>query len=199
DTQAPNFRDVRLTIHCIPGDGLNRGEADVLCQRLQLLFENQGAAVTVVTTEGLIDDGFGDALSEDGDDGAERDSDLVMELRARVARRDDSLAWTYASAVSGTLIPVTEEEVFTQEVILRDGTGFLLAQATFEGRLTRRIGVGPWASNALLNLLVRDDDEKLTEDTVKEDLSADIYSQLSQLAFNARMQQKVLKEAGAWK
>lgn len=198
DTQAPNFQDVNLTIRCLPGDGLSRGEADVLCQRLQLLFENQGAAVTAVTTEGLVDDSFGDTLRE-GDGAVERTSDLVMELRARVEKKDSSLIWMYASAVTGLLLPMVEEEVFTQEVTLRDGTGFLLSQATLEGRLVTRIGIGPWTSNALLNLLIRPDDEKLNEDAVKQDLSTDLYTQLSQLAFNARMQQKVLQEGASWR
>ena len=139
-----------------------------------------------------------DALAED-DGSVERTNDLVMELRAKVVKQEQNLFWTYASAASALLLPLVEEEVFTQEVTLRDGSGFLLAQATLEGRLVTRIGIGPWTSNAVLNFLIREEEEKLTEDSVKRDLSADLYSQLSQLAFNARMQQLVLQEGDAWR
>ena len=92
-------------------------------------------------------------------------------------------------------MPAVTESSFAQDVTIRDGTGFLLSTDTLEGRLLRRFGVGAWATNKLLNRTVRSEDEKITPDSAKEDLSADLYRQLSQLVFNAKVQWRVQQEA----
>ncbi len=73
------------------------------------------------------------------------------------------------------LLPwVTTEYSFAQDVVIRDHGGFLLVRDTLTGRITKRLGFFGSAP---------------------AELSRDLYGQLSQLTYNARMRRKVLDEA----
>jgi len=192
--QLPNFADVALTVRCIPGGYLSGEENSVLCQNVGRLFENQGATVTVL--ESLVDaDAFGAEEPEEAEDGAEEaPTDLVLELRSRrVHRRVNWLSWGLSLGTL-TVLPATEEHTFATDITIRDATGFQLVSDTMRGRLLTRNGVGPWLFNAIANL-GRDKEDRLTFSNAQRDLSTDLYRQLSQRLFDAKLQWVVLQES----
>jgi hypothetical protein len=192
DPRLPNLEDVRLTVRCVPGGLLNAQEAGALCQKVGLLFENQGATVTTVAGDRSAGDTGTDAGGDDAD--GPPPTDLTLELRAReVHRANNPLGWALCIG-SFTVIPAVTESTFAQDVAIRDASGFLLVSDTLEGRLVTRFGFGAWLGNELLDLTVRDDREDLTNGAAGRDLSADLYRQLSQLVFNAKMQWQVLQQ-----
>ena len=208
DPQQPNLQDVRLTVYCAPGELLNSEEARVLCRRVGRLFENQGASVLTYTrnrrqVEQAREEeaALAAAEAEEGTDAsgvstgtAEAATDLVLELRSRETHKaTDPVSWILCAG-SFTLVPAISESTFAIDVVIRDGTGFLLGQQTLQGRVVRYFGVGSWATNRIVDLLWREDEDELTGDAVNEDLSADLYRQLSQLVFNAKMQWQVRQE-----
>lgn len=196
DTGLANFQDVNLALFCVPGEYLNNEEARVLCRRVGRLFENQGAIVTTATRDrrALLDTAE-ESLAEVGEEAGER-VDLVVELRSRMTHRArNPLSWTLCY-MTLTLVPGITEHSFATDVEVRDGTGFLLARETLEGRIVRYGGVGTWAANGLMDWLWRDEEDKLGGDAANRDLSADLYDQLSQLTFNAKLRSEVLREAG---
>ena len=187
DPRLPNLTSTQLDVHCVPGDALSGQQASMLCQKVGALFENQGAQVRTHIAEGSSDDddGFEDSLT-----GAL--TALTVELRARqLHHAKHPLSWV-ATVLSLTLVPGVTETTFAQDVVIRDDSGFLLVSDTLEGRLVTRFGFGSWASNALLDL-ARDDADKITGDVASRQLSSDLYRQLSQLVFNARMHAQVLQ------
>ncbi len=178
-----NFEGLRLMVRCLPSDYTDTGDSEVLCQNIRTLFANQGAEVELEVPEGDL---------PTREEPAAR-PDLVLELTSRAVHSENSsLQWLlfYASA---TLIPAVTEETFAQEVVLRDADGFLLGSDSLQGRFIRYVGLGYWGINALIDLIVRPKDEQLTGNAAKADFSKDFYGQLSQLAFHARMKQKVLR------
>ena len=192
DTGVANFEDVRLAIYCPPGDLLDASEAASLCRKVGVLFENQGAQVTTATRDRRLQDRAGADLGATEDDTPA--TDLILELRARdLHESNDPVTWLLCMGTF-TLVPAITESTFSQDVIIRDGSGFLLGTDTLKGRVVRSFGVGAWAGNKLLDLVWRDKEEELTGDVAKRDLSADLYQQLSQLVFNAKMRQQVLTE-----
>lgn len=197
DPGLPNFRDVSLSVHCVPTDYLGRIESAKLCRRVGSLFENQGAVVRTYTHArgaGLAED---DALAQPMGAGIplEDRTALVLELRARqVHTSSHPLSWALFS-VSFSLLPGVIEETFAQDIEIRDDSGFLLVRHTMEGRLVQSFGAGTWAGNKVLDWTVRPSEEELTGDAVQRDLSADLYGQLSQLMFNAKIQRQVLDTA----
>jgi hypothetical protein len=195
DPTLPNFDDVQLDVHCIPAGLLSGQEASALCAKVGTLFENQGARVRTHVSEGREDDeGF--EIDEEGE-GTASDvprTALSVVLRAReVHSSNDPLSWAFCFA-SFTLVPAITESTFAQEITIRDGSGSLLLSDTLEGRLVRRFGFGPWAGNAIADLL-RAEDDKLSGERASRALSDDLYTQLSQLVFNAKLHAQVLQEA----
>ncbi len=198
DPQAANFNDVHLTVHCVPGDLLEPQHASTLCDRVSTLFENQGAQVrTLITARGLAEDVREENPTEaEGDEAPEPPStDLVLELRARKLHKShNAVSWALC-ILTFTLLPGQSESTFAQEVTIRDGDGFLLVSDSLQGRIVSRFGAGTWVGNKLMDLVWRDHEDKLTGPVMAEDLSADLYLQLSQLLFNAKMQWQVLRQA----
>jgi hypothetical protein len=193
--QLPNFQDVRLTVRCVPEDLLNAEEANRLCEKVGTLFENQGAEVTTIASaRGAPGDELdGPHPPEDG--GAERTTDLTLELRARrVHRSNHPVSWVLFVG-SFTALPGVLESTYAQDVIVRDETGSLLASESLEGRIVEHVGLGSWAGNTLLDLVARDEQDKLTGDAFDRVVSADLYRQLSQILFNAKMRWQVLQQA----
>jgi hypothetical protein len=189
DPQVANFQDVRLTVHCVPGGLVTQYEASSLCQKVGTLFGNQGAQVT--TTVGGPRE---EAVVEEGAPAVER-TDLTLELRARkVHASSHPLSWV-AMIASFTLVPGVTESTFAQDVVIRDGDGFLLATDTLQGRLVHYFGFGMWAGNKLLDVTMREEEDEIIGPVANEDLSSDLYRQLSQSMFNAKMQRRVLREA----
>ncbi|MBN1205373.1 MAG: hypothetical protein JXB05_10660 [Myxococcaceae bacterium] len=184
DPRIANFEGQRMLVRCIPGDYLQPDDAEQLCRNVRALFTNQGAQVEVEVPRAGTS-----ARDEQG--GAK--ADLIIDLKARLVHEENSaLLWTL-SGLTFTLIPAITEFTFAQEVTIRDASGFQLASDTLQGRFVRYCGVGLWAVNSALDLLVRSEAEELTGDAPNKDFSRDFHGQLSQLAFNARMRSWVLR------
>ncbi len=184
DPQIANFEGQRMLVRCIPGDYLEPDDAQQLCRNVRSLFTKQGAQVEVEVPRA--------GMSARGEQEGPK-ADLIINLRARLVHQENSaLLWTL-SGLTLTLVPAITEFTFAQEVTILDSSGFQLASDTLQGRFVRYTGVGIWAVNSTLDLLVRSDEEELTGDAPKKDFSRDFHRQLSQLAFNARMRSWVMR------
>lgn len=196
DTDVANFPDVNLDIYCPPGDLLTSAQANELCRKVGILFENQGAQVRTSSRDRRLEEMERGGETLESEAKVERPIQLILELRAReIHQRDDTLSWLFCY-MTATLAPGVSESTFAQDVTLLDGSGFVLLSDTLRGRIVKRFGLGPWAGNKLLDYL-REDKEKLSGDVANRDLSADLYQQLSQLVFNAARRAEVLGEGTA--
>ncbi|QRK05720.1 hypothetical protein JQX13_37070 [Archangium violaceum] len=184
DPQVANFEGQRFLLRCIPGDYLKLDEAQQLCQHLRTLFTTQGAQVDVQVQQGGM---------VGGDEEGEARPDLIIDLRARLLHEDNSTLLWILSGLTLTLVPAITESSFSQDVTIRDSSGFLLASDNLQGRFVRYSGFSVWAVNGVLDLLVRSEAEKLGGDRASRDFSRDFYGQLSQLAFNAHMRSVVMR------
>lgn len=191
DPGLPNLEGLNLLVRCVPsGDGADQGESEELCQNMQQLYSNQGARVETEVPE---EEGGGATKGGFEDWGEKAKPDLVIELRARRLHWENSpVLWALCYA-SLTLVPAITEATFAQDVSIRDADGFLLIQDTLQARFIRYFGLGFWAVNGLLDLLVRPKGQGLVGNNHKTDFSRDFHGQMSQLAFHARMRERVLK------
>jgi len=192
DTQVENLAGVRLTVRCVPGEMLDRASADVLCQKVGVVFENQGARVTTIATASGDEGGMEEPPAPAPETMPE--TDLLLELRTRVVHHANNPVMWVLCVVSLTIIPASNEYTFAHDVVIRDGTGFLLAEETLQGRMVTQFGIAAWVGNALLNAFWRAPEDELTYETMRHDLSTDLYRQLSQAVFNAKMQWLVLQQ-----
>ena len=184
---AQNLVGVALTVRCFPGDLLSVQEAGSLCSKVGALFEQQGAVVGLT----LGAQAPAEPLP------ADVPTQLTVELRAReLSASSDPLRWT-ACYFSYSLIPAVTEASFAQEVIVRDADGFLLAEASLQGRIVRYVGLGAWVGNTTMNYLVREEEDRVLPETASEHLSDDLYRQLSQLVYNAKVQSELLRPVKA--
>ncbi|MCA9539720.1 MAG: hypothetical protein KC620_12575, partial [Myxococcales bacterium] len=117
-----NFADVSITLRCRAEAAEEVEGADVLCQKVRRLFENQGAQVRIA--------GSGEAEEAVGEAPPPRAA-LTIDLEARVLHRETTnfIFWTHIS-----------DYTFAQEVSIRDETGFLLARETLTGRFIKHFG-----------------------------------------------------------
>lgn len=184
DTEVANFEGLRLLVRCVPGDYVDRAGASLLCRNVATMFRNQGAHVdTDVPRKGR------EASARDD----EVKPDLVIDLKSRLLHEETNPPLRILSILTFTLAPTIEEYSFAQDVTIRDARGALLASDSLQGRIIRYGGFGVWAVNWILDLTVRPDEEELSGDAAKRDFSRDYYGQLTQLAFNARTRQVVLR------
>jgi len=194
DPRMPNFRDTRIDVHCVPGDLLNNQQASALCQKVRVLFENQGAQVRTYLSAGRTDEDSVEAIGTEGAVGAAPRTELSVELRARkVHASNHPLSWAFCIA-SFTVLPGVTESTFAQDLVVRDGSGFLLVSDSLEGRIVTRFGFGPWLGNAIFDLW-RDEPDDVLGEAMSQDLSSDLYRQLTQIVFNAKMHARVLEQA----
>ena len=192
DTQVQNLAGVRLTVHCVPGGMLTPLTAQELCQKVGVVFENQGALVTTVATPGGLDGGLDDRPEVAGS--AMPETDLDLEIRTKVIHQAHNPMLWVLCVLTLTIVPSSTEYTFEHDVVIRDGTGFLLAEETLQGRMVQQFGIAAWAGNGLFNWVWRSDEDDITYATMKQDLSTDLYRQLSQALFNAKMQWLVLQQ-----
>ncbi len=170
DPTYANFTDLDLTLHCVPGDHLDRGETRSLCRKLGRLFENQGAEVhTLVGRSPLVDpDDEPDAAATDAlAEKVRPKTALHVSLRSRVVHQESISIFGW---------DIVTDYTFAQDVTIRDEHGFLLAKDTLTGRVMMRLGAFEEA---------------------KDEFTRDYYGQISQLAFNAKMRRQVLRESQA--
>ena len=190
DPQLPNFTGLRVGVRCLPGGVLSPQEASGMCDKIDSLFENQGAIVRTWTTPGPVPDD--DPFPTDDPDAPPPPADLTMQLRSREIHHSEyPLSWV-VSIVSFTLVPAIIEETFSHDIEVRDGSGFLLSRDELQGRIVQYFGAGTWIGNTVLDLTLRSDEEELTGLRANEHLSADFYAQLSQALFDAHMRARVL-------
>lgn len=182
--ETSNLSGTRMLVRCLPSEALQQKAAQRLCERVRTLFANQGADVHTTMSRSPAQD---EAAAKD-----ER-PDLVVEMRARLLHVDRHPWLAILSGLTLTLIPSIGGFTFAQDVVVLDGDGFQLASETLQGRFVSYFGVGVWAVNKTLDLLVRPDEEELTGDAAHRDFSADFYRQMSQVAFNARMRAQVMR------
>jgi hypothetical protein len=185
-----NFPDLALTVHCVPEGLLKGAQARELCDKVAVLFENQGATVNTVTTPGRFESSLGEAPESPGATA----EDLVLELRVRRTHRSGRpLSWV-PFVLSWSVVPSASEWSFAQDVVLRDETGFLLVTETLEGRIVNRFGLGHYLLTALIDLGHKRGNKTIGR--ADRDLSRDLYGQLSQLVLNAELHRDVLQAAG---
>jgi hypothetical protein len=199
DPTMRNFPDVALTVHCVPTGDLTRPENRRLCRRIGELFENQGATVEVVDTVELSPEYIGSVADAEQGAPGERtpDADLVLQVRSlRVDKGNSTLSWALCIATF-SLVPAVDEETFGLDVQVRDGSGFLLAQDSMKGRVIRRFGSVTFVGNRLMDWAARDKDARHRPDAAERELSKDLYGQLTQVLFNARMRSLVQQEASS--
>lgn len=190
DTQVQNLAGVRLTVHCVPGGMLTPLTAQELCQKVGVVFENQGALVTAVATPGGVE-GLDDSPATASS--TMPATDLDLEIRTRVIHQAHNPMLWVLCVLTFTIVPASTEYTFEHDVVIRDGTGFLLAEETLQGRMVQQFGIAAWAGNGLFNLWRLPQDE-ISYKAMKDDLSTDLYRQLSQAVFNAKMQWLVLQQ-----
>jgi hypothetical protein len=123
----------------------------------------------------------------------EKPPDLIIDLSPRLLHQDDVPILWLLSYLTFTLVPAITEFTFAQDVAIRDGEGSLLVADSLQGRFIQYFGAGIWAVNTALDMAVRKEGEKINDDVTRKDFSRDLYGQLSQLAFNARMRAQVLR------
>lgn len=199
DPAALNFEDVSLTVRCFRGE-LSRSQSDSLCEKVSALFENQGAKVYTVDGDGPADDSVGD-MDEDevveGADGGPPRTDLVLELRSRqVSQSVDRVSWMAFSSTF-SIYPGEKEFVFAQDVVVRGGDGVLLSTESLQGRVVERIGLAMSLFAEVKDGLSKDPAYVPMEKVAAAELSADLYQQLSQIVYNAKLQWRVQQEARA--
>lgn len=173
DTEQANFEGLRVQVRCPPGQFSKGGDAQRLCRKVQHAFTNQGA------------------LTEPGT--AATKPDLIIDLESRLLNFETDRLMSVLCVLSLTLIPWVSDTSIASDVTIRDGDGFVLASDSLHARFVNYFGLAVWASNALIDLIFREPEERLTGNAPKEEISRDFYSQISQLALHARTRALVLR------
>jgi hypothetical protein len=185
DPQLPNLTGMNLLVRCLPTEYLSTSDSQLLCRKVGTLFRNQGANVeTIVPRRGA-------ARSSTTSEGGE--VDLIVDLSSRLVHKESNGLLTWIAISTMTLVPDIEQFSFAQDVVIRQPDGTLLASDTMQGRFVIYTGIGVWGVNWVLDHLVRQPQDRLTGDAANRDFSGDLYRQLSQSVFNARMRAAVLQ------
>jgi hypothetical protein len=185
DPQLANFQGRRFLVRCVSDAQLAPSDAQGLCLKLRSLFAVQGAEVAIeVPIEGMPGGGVR---------ATEQQPDLTIELRSRLVHEANNRLLWILSVASLTLVPTIAELTFVQDVTIRDGSGFVLASDSLQGRFINYFGFGIWAVNSALDFLVRSQEEKLTGKQAHQEFTRDFYRQISQLTFDAHMRSMVLR------
>lgn len=118
---------LKIDVHCVPGQVLEKSEAIELCRKLTRMFESRGATVETSTRRGRIPQ-----YREEGEARAQTgQGQLRMELNSRILHKEESFMLFWTSVTDYT---------FAQDVEIRDENGFLLVRDTLIGRFVRRVG-----------------------------------------------------------
>lgn len=182
---STNFAGQRMLIRCMPDGYTKPADAQRLCTKLASFFSNQGAQVDVAVPRAGA--GLPDLV------GGAR-PDLVIELSTRLLHTESPPFLWAATIISCSIIPAYTEHSFAQDISIRDADGFELASDSLQARFVSYNGVGLWAVNRSLDLLVREESEHLTGGVPERDFSRDFFRQVNQLAFNARVRAAVLRD-----
>ena len=186
DRRQPNFTGLRISLRCLPSDDLPQNDAAVLCRRVESLFAQQGALVDVATTAGAS------ASAAVGSEKGSTPPALIVELSVRRIHSEGAGLLWIVCYLTGSLVPAISSETFAQDVTVRDSHGFLLAQESYQARFVSYFGLGAWGVNFALNHTLRAPKEELSDEASERDFSADLYDQLTQVAFQAHLRSVVL-------
>jgi len=170
DPGYAHLADLDLTLHCVPGDHLDRGETRALCRKVSRLFENQGAEVRMVLGRSPLadpDDAPESPATAAAPEKPTPKTALHVSLSSRLVHQEEISIFGWS---------IVTDYTFAQDITIRDESGFLLVKDTLTGRMMMRLGV--------------------FEDA-KDEFTRDYYGQISQLAFNAKIRRQVLRESQA--
>jgi hypothetical protein len=196
DTGMSNFEGQRVLVRCASNDYLDKADALRLCSSVSAVLGNQGAVVELETA------GSGPAGVHGAPDSGSAAQpvagpQLIVELKARLVHSDNSPLLWVLSLGTATLLPAVTEHTFSQDVLVRGADGFVLASDNIQARFVRYFGLGAWAANSLLDLLVRSESEKLTGSAANQEFSRDYYGHLSQLLLHAKLRAQMLRDLDA--
>lgn len=184
DITRPNFEGMRIRVRCYsPNELVFDNTADTLCMHVATLMRNQGAEVDTEVLRGprAIPAPFDEA------------PDLILELDGKLVHQEQNFVLTYISSITMTLIPTVVEETYEQTIVLRDARGAVLASERPRVRFITYLGVGIWVVNWILDVSSRKPEDRLTGDAPNRSFSRDFYGLVSQLAFNARVRQRLMQ------
>lgn len=182
DAQTPtNFTDTRVLVRCHPAEGV---EPDVLCRNVRSSLSKQGAKVT---TEVVRPNGRAPESKE-----ASEAPQYVIDITSKLVDHNEPFLLNVLFAFSFTLVPAWEEWTFSQDVRVRDASGFVLAQQSFQERFVETVGLGIWGINAIVDLLIRPKSEQVTGDGYKREFTTDFHDHLAQLLHNAKVRARVM-------
>lgn len=195
----PNLDGVQVALSCQAWPPLGPQDATRLCERVGALLEVQGATILEESSDsprqaGTAPSAGADPLALPGlspapAPPATSGPDLRLSLSARVVHRARyPLSWL-ACAATATLVPAWSEATFAQRVEIRDARGALLVDRELQGRTVRRFGAGA-VLGALVDRVARDPSRQVTGPAADRALSADLYGQLSQVIYNAHVQDR---------
>ncbi len=190
EPRADTFKGLTLEITCLPGDVLERADAERLCRHARRLFADQGATVETKTRLGAS--AMGDA---GGAKAPPTGPVLKLDLSGRTTRVEANAVSWVLFIYTLTLVPAVSEQTFVQEVVVRDDAGFLLASDTWAGRIVEYVGAGYWTANFALDHTVRAPEDVVTGDACEKNFSRDFDRQLTQIVFNARARWALLQES----
>ena len=189
DPGARNFPELSLHVYCVPGKALKPAQASVLCQRVGLLFENQGAAVETF----VEDPALGSAIGGAGGGAETSPADLVLALEVDAVQKSLHPVTAVLCYFSITIVPMVRETTFSQQVGGPRWFGLSSGDGSVPRPACRAFRSGGLGGNWVLDRFIREPEERLTGEAASTDLSNDLYRQLSQLVFNARMRQEALQ------
>jgi hypothetical protein len=181
----PNFEDARVLVRCLPSDGFPAADAEKACRQIARSLQQQGAE-----TETIVPRNIDEGLPADAFDG--RGAELTVEVSSRT---EHSQAWpllTAASCLTCTMVPDVFESTFVQDVTIRARNQTVLAEETYRARLITYTGCVVWSVNGILDWAFRDDRNDLTSEGAHKAYSRDLYRQIAQLAYNARVRSDLL-------
>jgi len=180
DVRRENFVDATVLVRCHPDDSVDPGE---LCRNLRSMLSKQGATVTteIPRAQGRIESRFS------------APPDFTIDVTSKLLAEQPAGLWWLVNIASLTLVPATSEALFSQDVTVRDAQGFLLSQENLQERFIFSFGLGIWALNGVLDLLVRPASEQVTGTVASEEFTKDFHGRVSQLLYNAQVRARVMR------
>ncbi len=170
-----NFKNLMVETSCSTQTSDWEDEAIEACYFIEGVLEEQGASFP--TTE------------------SREVADLVVQLRSvRLSEENNNWMW-FPFFFSFSLYPLRTSFTFALEVTIYDRDQTTLAREMMQGRFTEITGLGYWGLNLLANLLLRDGQEEISEDRSSLQFSADLGNRISQLVYQANVNQKLRQRA----
>jgi hypothetical protein len=204
DIRKLNFDGFALDVRCQPGALLEPDDANRLCRSVSSGFERQGAIVQIDQANSTVMDGNDPAEYDGNPDPVAKASapqsdapkiKLMVELSAKRVRHLKNSWYGPLSFYTLTLVPLIEDVTDEQRIVVRDESGFVLADQSFQIRFIEYMGLGYMALNAAANFLFRTDEEKIIDGTADRLMTRDLHRQVSQVVMNAGARQLALKLA----